>query len=24
MVDSPNLPEVETVFEILSDGIHDG
>ncbi len=24
IVDSPNLPEVETVFEILSDGIHDG
>ncbi|NHJ40002.1 MAG: DNA repair and recombination protein RadA [Asgard group archaeon] len=24
VVDSPNLPEVETVFEILSDGIHDG
>lgn len=24
VVDSPNLPEVEAVFEILSDGIHDG
>ncbi|MBN1329854.1 MAG: DNA repair and recombination protein RadA [Candidatus Heimdallarchaeota archaeon] len=24
IVDSPNLPEVETVFEILTDGIHDG
>jgi len=24
IVDSPNLPEVETIFEILSDGIHDG
>ncbi len=24
IVDSPVLPEVETVFEILSDGIHDG
>lgn len=24
IIDSPNLPEVETVFEILSDGIHDG
>jgi DNA repair protein RadA len=24
IVDSPNLPEVETVFEILNDGIHDG
>ncbi|MEA2070651.1 MAG: DNA repair and recombination protein RadA [Asgard group archaeon] len=24
IVDSPNLPEHETVFEILSDGIHDG
>ena len=24
IVDSPNLPEVEAIFEILSDGIHDG
>ena len=24
IVDSPNLPEVEAVFEILGDGIHDG
>ncbi|MBD3189936.1 MAG: DNA repair and recombination protein RadA [Candidatus Heimdallarchaeota archaeon] len=24
IVDSPSLPEVETVFEILADGIHDG
>ena len=24
VVDSPNLPEVEAVFEILADGIHDG
>lgn len=24
IVDSPNLPEVEAIFEILADGIHDG
>ena len=24
IVDSPNLPEVEAVFDILTDGIHDG
>ncbi|NHJ06087.1 MAG: DNA repair and recombination protein RadA [Candidatus Heimdallarchaeota archaeon] len=24
VVDSPNLPEVEAIFEILADGIHDG
>lgn len=24
IVDSPNLPEVEAVFEIMTDGIHDG